>query len=136
MPELRNYHILISHSWSYDSQYKKVCSWFDNAPYFLWSDYSVSADDPFANCSKAELKDKLANQIMKCSCIVVLSGMYVAYSEWIEFEISCAKFFKKPIIGVLPWGNERVPEIIKQNATVLVGWNSDSVVNAVRTYSV
>lgn len=31
MPSLRNYHILISHSWDYDSDYQKIKGWLDEA---------------------------------------------------------------------------------------------------------
>ena len=57
------------------------------------------------------------------------------YSEWINYEIDEALRMKKPIIGIKPWGNQRIPEKIQQNATVLVGWNSSSLVSAVRNYA-
>jgi len=65
----------------------------------------------------------------------VLSGMYASYSKWIDFEIDTAIHIKKPIIGVRPWGQERVPLKIQDASIVLVGWNSSSVVNAVRSYA-
>jgi hypothetical protein len=34
-----------------------------------------------------------------------------------------------PIIAVKPRGAERIPLIIQNNADVIVGWNSDSIVN-------
>ena len=61
--------------------------------------------------------------------------MYVDYSKWINFEIDTAIEMKKPIIGVKPWGQERIPVKVSENATVMVGWNSSSVVQAIRDYS-
>ena len=29
MPALRDYHIMISHSWSYSQHYETICSWLD-----------------------------------------------------------------------------------------------------------
>ena len=116
MPELRNYHILISHSWKYDEQYKTIVSWLDSALYFWWSNYSVSCDNPFNTRSDLMLRLKLREQISHCSCLLVLSGMYACYSEWIHFEIECAKEFGKPIIAVMPWGQERTPQFIQENA--------------------
>ena len=135
MPQLRDYHILISHSWNYTSQYEKVCSWLREAPLFHWSDYSVCCDNPLDTKTDTELKEKLTNRISSSSCIIVLSGMYVSYSKWIDFEIDTAVNMGKPIIGVKPWGQERIPVKIQTASTVLVGWNSSSVVEAVRTHA-
>lgn len=41
----------------------------------------------------------------------------------------------KPIIAIKPWGNERVPLKIQNNATVLVGWNSASLISTIRNYA-
>lgn len=135
MPALRNYHILISHSWDYNEQYETVCGWLNDAKNFTWSNYSVPITNPLDVNSKKELKEKLRNRISNCSCIIVLSGMYVAYSEWIDYEIDTANELGKPIIGVKPWGQERIPSKVQNDSTVLVGWNSSSVVNAVREYA-
>lgn len=57
--------------------------------------------------------------------------MYAAYSDWIDFEIDTAVDYNKYIIGVKPWGQERVPTKVSNNANIMVGWNKDSVINAV-----
>ena len=135
MPALRDYHILISHSWAYDSHYRKLKEWLDGASNFTWTDYSV----PFSNAldvnSTRELKQKIRNRISLCSCVIILSGMYVSYSDWINYEIDTAVEFGKPIIGVKPWGQERIPAKVQNNATIMVGWNSSSIVSAVRNYA-
>lgn len=132
---LKDYHIMISHSWDYNTQYKTVQGWLDEASYFHWTDYSVPITRPLDVKSKTELKTKLRNRIELCSCVIILSGMYVAYSEWIDYEIDTAVKLEKPIIGVKPWGQERIPVKVSDNADILVGWNSDSIVSAVRKYA-
>lgn len=135
MPGLRNYHILISHSWDYNSDYKTIKDWLDVAKYFTWTNYSVPLTNPLDVSSKKELKQKLRTRIEKCSCIIILSGMYVSYSEWIDYEIDTAIKLGKPIIGVKPRGQERIPNRVSDNADVMVGWNSNSIVQAVRDYA-
>ena len=46
MPYLKNYRLLISHSWHYESQYSTIVTWLNNTSYFKWSNHSVSADRP------------------------------------------------------------------------------------------
>lgn len=132
---LRDYHILISHSWDYSDGYRTIKDWFDSTSYFMWSDYSVPIERPIDARSKAELQQKITNRILNCSCVIVLSGMYVAYSEWIDFEIETALRYNKPIIGVKPRGQMRVPYAVSSNADIMVGWTRDSIVSAVREYA-
>lgn len=135
MPDLRNYHIMISHSWDYDEHYEKIVEWLNDANNLQWTNYSVPLTNPIDASGKKDLKEKLKNRISLCSCIIVLSGMYVTYSEWIDYEIDTAIELSKPIIGVEPWGQEKVPQKVTNNADVIAGWNSYSVVRAVRDYS-
>lgn len=135
MPSLRNYHILISHSWDYSKQYETISGWLNATPYFLWTDYSVPITRPLSVSGVNDLKQKIRNRISLCSCVIILSGMYVAYSDWIDFEIDTAVAMGKPIIGVKPWGQERIPTKVQNNASILIGWNSASVVDAVRRYA-
>ena len=135
MPSLRNYHILISHSWDYNSDYETIKGWLDDAKNFAWTNYSVPLSKPLDVDSKKELRNKLKTRIEKCSCVIILSGMYVSYSEWIDYEIDTAIELGKPIIGVKPRGQERIPSKGSDNSDVMVGWNSNSVVQAVRDYA-
>ena len=135
MPNLRNYHILISHSWDYNSDYETIKGWLDNTNYFKWTNYSVPLTKPLDVTSKNQLKEKLRSRISLCSCVIILSGMYVSYSEWIDYEINTAIELGKPIIGIKPRAQERIPEIVRNNANIIVGWNSNSVVDAVRNYA-
>lgn len=135
MPGLHNYHILISHSWDYSNQYKTIKGWLDDYPYFKWTDYSVPLSHPIDVNSKNELKRKLKERISLCSCVIILSGMYVSYSEWIDYEIDVAVLYNKPIIGIIPWGQERIPTKVQNCADTLIRWNADSVVRAVRDHA-
>lgn len=108
MPSLRDYHILISHSWDYSSDYETIKRWLDEAPNFMWTNYSVPLTNPLDVNGKRELKEKLRNRISLCSCVIILSGMYVSYSEWIDYEIDTAIELGKPIIGVKPRGQVKV----------------------------
>ena len=139
MPRLRIYHLFISHSWKYSDEYYRLVNLLNNAPYFLWKNYSSPEHDPAVNpdsiVGRRVLTRELENQIRPVHCVIVLSGLYVAYSYWIQKEIDIALSFGKPIIGVRPWGGERVPRIIQEVAREIVGWRTDSIINAIRRHS-
>ncbi|MCI1952039.1 MAG: TIR domain-containing protein [Clostridiales bacterium] len=136
---MKNYHIFISHAWKYSDAYNKVVSWLNEAQdegEFTWSNYSVPEHDPLidpnTSSGKRQLKEALNGQISPASLVIVISGMYVAYSEWIDYEIDTAVSYGKYIIGLKPWGQERIPEKVSDNADIMVGWNKKSLVDAIK----
>lgn len=129
-----SYRLFISHAWNYSDDYYRLCNLLNNKSYFLWTNYSVPKHDPFE--TMIGLKENLKKQIRPVNAVIVLAGMYANYSEWIEFEIEFSKSINKPIIVIKPWGQERVPQYLQDNATVIVGWNTDSIVEAIRNSSI
>lgn len=132
------YNIFISHAWKYSNQYYQVVQWLNEAQdegKLVWKNYSVPSHDPLVDpgtaVGKTKLKNELKQQISPASKVIILAGMYAAHSEWIDFEIDTAVSYSKYIIGVKPWGQERIPSKISSNASIMVGWNKSSVVNAV-----
>lgn len=136
MPSLTRRMIFISHAWSYNEHYWKLVEWFNGAPNFLWSNCSVPSHDSLPDKSSKGLSEGMTRQISPAQVVIVLGGMYSAYSSWIDYEIREAQRMNKVIIGVRPWGQERVPLVV-QNASICdpVGWNSNSIIEAIRTYS-
>ena len=133
-----HYHIFISHAWKYSDDYQTVVKWIDEAKAegtLNWSNYSVPYHDPLVDPStkvgKSKLQKLLENQISPASKIIVITGMYAAHSDWIDFEIDTSVSKGKYIIGLKPWGQERIPVKIQNNADIMVGWNKSSVINAI-----
>jgi hypothetical protein len=127
--------IFISHAWSYSEHYWTVVKWFNEASNFDWKNCSVPNHDSLPDKTSSGLSAGMRRQISPAQVAVILGGMYAAHSAWIEYEINEAKRMGKSIIAVKPWGQERVPLIVQNNADILVGWNSASVIQAVRNYT-
>lgn len=136
MPALKTRMIFISHAWSYSQHYDKIVEWFEDASSFSWKNCSVPSTNGLPDKTAAGLSAGMTRQINLSQVVVILGGMYAAHSNWIEYEISEANRMNKPIVGVKPWGQERIPKIV-QDASWCdpVGWNSASVVAAVRQFS-
>ena len=138
MPTLKNYRLFVSHSWAYGDTYEKLVSFFNEHPWFKWANYSVPKDDPIHNApSQKALYNAIKNQISPVNCVIILAGVYSTYSKWINKEIEISKeVFRKPIVAVEPWGSEKTSKIVKDNADVVVKWQSSSIVEAIRKYSI
>ncbi len=132
MPELRTYVVFISHAWSHNDEYYRLERMLREAPNFEWRNCSVPKHNPV----DGSLEDSLKKQIRPASILLVLAGMYAAHSDWIEFEIDFAGRIGKPVVGIEPWGSERIPTAVQNVAKEMVGWNSSSIVAAIRKHSV
>jgi hypothetical protein len=130
VPGLRNYNIFISHSWAYDDDYYRISKFLDEAPNFVWTNLSVPQHNPILDSEG--LARELHNQMRPAHAFLILSGMYVARSDWIQYEITFARRIGRPIIGVRPWGSSVVPVAVQNGADEIVGWNSASLVDAIR----
>lgn len=136
------YNLFISHSWSHSDNYKSLCDLLDEASYFTYRNYSIPKDDPLRISAKTDyyyklqLRRKLSDQMKYASVVLILAGVYSSYSDAIDMEISIAKELKKPIIAIELWGAERTSNVVKNNADIIVRWNTDSIVKAIREYSI
>lgn len=129
-------HLFISHSWTYENAYEDLLKLLKAKNYFDFRNYSVPKDDPIhTNGTTAQLYDAISEKIRNCHVILVMAGVYSTHSKWINIEIEIAKKefdWKKPIIAIEPWGSERTSQHVKENADKIVGWNTNSIVSAIR----
>ncbi len=124
-------HIFVPHAWDYEQEYQRLVCLLHGVEGFEFKNYSVPKDDPLDCDSNKDLEQALRRQMEYTSVVVIPAGMYVNYRKWIQKEIDLAKEMKKPIIAVKPWGSEQIPSVIRDCADEIVGWNKESIVEAI-----
>lgn len=133
---MKTYNLFISHSWSYSTAYDNLVKLLSQRPYFSYRDYSVPKDDPIhTNGTDRQLYNAIKNKMVPSSVVLIVAGVYATYSKWIDKEIYIAQkefLSPKPIIAIRPWGNERMSTKVTEAADKIVGWNTESVVSAIR----
>ncbi len=122
--------MFICHDWEYSEDYYRVCTFLDAAPNFLWQNLSVPEHDPLD--TNDMLEKNLRDQIRPADVMLILAGMYSARSTWMDWEVSFARRIGKAVIGIRPWGNVQVPIMVQRASDEIVGWNSASIVAAIR----
>lgn len=129
----KEYKLFISHCWDYRTAYYTVESWINESD-IKWKNMSIPVHNPKDTSSDSELKTKIDNNIRNSSMFIVIAGMYVSQNnrKWINFEIDTAINYGKKILAIKPHGNERLPEKIKDNADLIVNWNSSSVIKGIK----
>lgn len=138
MPALKTYGLFLSHMWRKidNSEYYRLESLLNQANNFAWRNCSVPEHDPLGTKTDKELREALDRQIRPVNCFLIISGMYVNHRRWIQEELDIAKSYGKPIIGIIPQGQERIPLEVQNSAKEMVRWNTDSIVAAVRKWSI
>ena len=133
---MATYHLFVSHSWAYGGVYERLIDLLEAKPGFHFKNYSVPKDDSIHNAnSVSDLRAAIRRQMVPCSVVLILAGVYATYSKWINEEIRLAKEgfnCPKPVIAIRPRGNIYISAIVRQNANEIVNWNTDSVVGAIR----
>lgn len=131
-------HVFISHSWSYSGHYDTLAGWIFEENWsagqasFDFRDFSVPRDDPIHNApSNKALRNAIYAQIARSHVIVIPTGMYANYSDWIQEEINGAGAYGKPILAVNPWAQQRTSTVVADSADKIVGWNSQSVIDGI-----
>jgi len=130
--------VFISHSWAYSEHYDRLAEWIFGE---VWSvgtqrvhffDTSVPRDNPIHYApSDAALKNAIYARLQSSHVVVIPTGMYASYSKWIGKEIEGAKLYNRPIVAVDPWAQERTSSVVAEAAKETVGWNKQSIINAV-----
>ena len=136
---MRTHHLFISHSWNYSDAYDRLVDLLRNRGYFSFKNYSVPRNDPIHNAgTDAQLREAIRQKMAPCGVVLILAGVYATYSKWIDKEIRlAARGFDrpKPIVAIRPWGSLRTSVPVTQAADRIVGWNTESVVGAIRELS-
>ena len=133
------HNIFISHSWTYGDAYDRLVDLLNNAAGFSFVDHSVARNNPIHNApNDVALQQAIQRAMAPAEVVLVMAGVYATHSRWINIEVALAHqayMYRKPVIAIEPWGSERTSQFVKQHADRVVGWNTNSVVNAIRELS-
>lgn len=136
MPALKTYDLFLSHAWKYNADYYRLEEMLKQASNFYFRNYSVPTHNPVIDpktiVGRSQLTSALDRQVKPVNCVLIIAGMYASHSAWIDTEINIAQKYGKPIIGIKPWGQERIPLIVQNAADEMVGWNTSTIVDAIR----
>ena len=95
---------------------------------------SVTSDTPNSATSDDYIKYQiLAPRIKWASVLVAYISPETKYSKWVNWEIEYAHKLGKRIVGVWAYGarNCEIPEALKRYGDAVVGWNGESITDAI-----
>lgn len=103
--------------------------------YFNVEFTEASKDIPINSENATYIKAKLRAKIFSADIVLALAGIYASHSDWMIWELNTAISLGIPIVGIIPRGQERISQEVYSRSKVDVGWNTESIVDAIRTYS-
>lgn len=133
---MQTYHLFISHSWNYSDAHDRLVKLLTAHPTFTFKNFSVPPHNPIVGAqTDKQLELAIENKIRPCSVVLIMAGMYSAYSKWINKEIEIAKRMGKVIIAIKPFGAERISTVVRDAAHAECAWNTNSIVSAIRQHT-
>lgn len=130
----KDYKIFISHSWSYTEDLEALQKLLNSRGYFNVTFLEATKKTPIDSENAAYVKTVLKDRILQSDIVLALAGVYATYSDWMIWELETAKANNIPIVGVIPRGQERISTEVYSRSIVDVKWNTESIVDAIRTY--
>jgi hypothetical protein len=131
----KDYKIFISHSWKYSEDLINLRNLLNERGYFNVEFQEASQNEPINSTNAPYIKQVLKNRILSSDIVLAIAGMYASYSDWIAWELETSNNNSIPIVGVIPRGQERISATVTQYSKTDVRWNTESIVNAIRTYA-
>lgn len=131
----KEYKIFVSHSWIYHSDLEALRNLLNSRGYFNVEFTEASKDIPINSSNSIYIKSRLRTKISTSNVVLALAGIYASHSDWMVWELCIAKSLNIPIIGIIPSGQTRISQEVYSRSIVDVRWNTESIVDAIRTYS-
>jgi hypothetical protein len=131
----KDYKIFISHSWAHTEDLEALQKLLNSRGYFRVEFLEASKKVPINSESAPYVKSVLKQRIESSDIVLALAGIYASHSEWMIWELETAKNNSIPIIGVIPRGQERISTEVYSRSIIDVKWNTESIVEAIRTYA-
>lgn len=131
----KDYKIFISHSWTYHSDLLGLQRLLNERGYFKVEFTEATKDVPINSENANYIKSVLRSKIAQSNILLALSGIYASHSDWMIWEMETAISYGIPIIGIIPRGQERVSSEVYNRSKIDVRWNTESIVDAIRTYA-
>jgi len=131
----KEYHIFISHSWGYSQYLENLRTLLKERSYFNVEFEEPTVIEPINSTNAEYIKRKIKEKLNKSNIVLAIAGMYASYSDWIEWKLDCAKGLGLPIVGIIPWRQERISSVVYSHSKEDVRWNTESIVKAIRKWA-
>ncbi len=123
--------LFVCHVWLEDDDYHRVFEYLESTDNFFY--LNTSTPDKRPSGDKEVLRDDLRRQITEAELVIVAASVYRRHTDWIEFQLNCAKAFDKPIVVLEPFGShDTIAPAVMELGDEVVPWDKRQIVDAIK----
>ena len=122
--------LFVAHLWVEDDDYHRIFEYIESSSNFFYRN-TTRPERPAGD--KEALRQSLRQQIADAEIVIVPAALYRRSTEWVDFQMHCAKAFDKPLIALEPFGGkETIAPAVQELADELVPWDQRQLVDAIK----
>ena len=137
MPD-KTKHVFVSHHHKDDASVDDLTQMLSGKGYQLRNSSIRVKPDNQKRLDQNRVSDRTIARLLRmkmrwASQVIVVIGKETHQRPWVNWEVKAAHQLGKPIIGVYENGLKdqvKIPDNLKKYATSIVGWRSESVIDA------
>jgi TIR domain len=122
-------YIFVSHSYKDADLYHDLIAQLRKRSHFRFQDRSVPDITLIEN---GKVKYTIRKRIQNCDVMLVFARPIATKSDMIQFELTMAKQYEKPIIAIKPTKDRNVSTVVRKYADVLIEWDVEEIVRQIR----
>ncbi len=123
--------LFVCHVWKKDDDYHRIFEYLESVDNFFYRNTSTPENRPQGD--KEAMRNDLRKQIGDAEAVVLPSQLYRKHTDWVEFQMHCAKAFDKPVIVLEPFGtHETIAPAVLELGDEVVPWDKRQLVDAIK----
>lgn len=123
--------LFVCHVWKEDDDYHRIFEYLESVDNFFYRNTSTPENRPQGD--KEAMRNDLRRQIGDAEAVVLPSQLYRKHTDWVEFQLHCAKAFDKPVIVLEPFGtHETIAPAVLELGDEVVPWDKRQLVDAIK----
>jgi len=123
--------LFVCHAWIEDDDYLRVFEYLESTDNFFY--LNTSTPDKRPPGDKEALRDDFRRQITEAELVIVPASLYRRHTDWVEFQLHCAKAFDKPIVVLEPFGaHDTIAPAVMELGDEVVPWDKRQIVDAIK----
>lgn len=120
------------HGWHQDEDYSRLFEYLESADSFYYRALSnPEARSPKGDSSLAR-RELIEEALKDAECVVCCAGTWERFNDWARFTVEQARRMDLPVVAIEHFGPRNMDELLKGRAAESVGWDSRSIVDAIR----
>lgn len=120
------------HGWQQDEDYARLFEYLESADKFYYRVLSDPNARSVQGDGVAARRTLISDALKNTECVVCPAGTWERYNDWARFTVDTARSLDLPVIAIEHFGPKNIDVRLKGHAAETVGWDSRSIVDAIR----